>query len=117
MTLLRAGRTWLADSPHQLLGIRLLQCALGALLLFRVVTEAPFALYLWGPHGLGRGSTQPVLGPTLGGLVDGMFASEVGTLAVLVVLAVGALGLLAGYRTDVATALALVACVLLEQRL
>jgi hypothetical protein len=59
---------------------------------------------------------QPVLGPTLGGLIDRIFASEVGTLAVLGVLAVGALGLLAGYRTDVATALALGAVLLLEQR-
>lgn len=117
MTLLRAGWCWLADTPHQLLGLRLLQCAIGVQLLFRVVTEAPFALYLWGPHGLGTGSTQPVLGPTLGGLVDRIFASDVGTLAVLGILAVGALGLVAGYRTDVATALALIAVLLLEQRL
>jgi hypothetical protein len=117
MTPLRAGWSWLAESPHQLTGVRLLQCAIGVQLLFRAVTEAPFAPYLWGPHGLGQGSTQSVLGPTLGGLVDRVFASDVGTLAVLVVLAVGALGLLAGYRTDVATALALGASVLLELRL
>jgi hypothetical protein len=117
MTLLRAGWAWLAESPHQLTGVRLLQCAIGAQLLFRAVTEAPFALYLWGPHGLGRGSTQSVLGPTLGGLVDRVFASDAGTLAVVVALAIGALGLVAGYRTDVATALALGAFVLLEQRL
>jgi hypothetical protein len=117
MTPLRAAWSWLAETPHQLPGIRLLQRAIGVELLFRVVTEAPFALYLWGPHGLGWGSTQPVLGPTLGGLVDRVFASEIGTLAVLGVLAIGALGLLAGYRTDIATALALGAFLLLEQRL
>ncbi|HEY7060798.1 MAG TPA: hypothetical protein VII06_04910, partial [Chloroflexota bacterium] len=117
MTPLRAGWAWLAERPHQLLGIRLLQGAIGLQLLFRAATEAPFAGYLWGPHGLGAGSTQPMLGPTLGGLVDRVFASEAGTLAVLGALAVGALGLLVGYRTDVATALALAAVVLLEQRL
>jgi hypothetical protein len=117
MTPLYAGWSWLADTPHQLLGVRLLQCAIGAELLFRVATEAPFALYLWGPHGLGWGSTQPVLGPTVGGLVDRVFASEVSTLAVLGVLAVGALGLLAGHCTQAATALALGASLLLEQRL
>jgi hypothetical protein len=117
MTLLRAGWSWLGESPHQLLGIRVLQCAIGVYLLFRAVTEAPFAPYLWGPHGLGWGSTQPVLGPTLGRLVDWLFESEVGTVGVLVVLAIGAIGLLAGYRTNVATALALVAVILLEQRL
>jgi hypothetical protein len=117
MTLLRAAWSWLGESPHQLLGIRILQCAIGVLLLFRVVTEAPFALYLWGPHGLGWGSTQSVLGPTIGGVVDRLFESAVGTLSVLVVLAIGAVGLLVGFRTEVATALALVASILLEQRL
>jgi hypothetical protein len=117
MTLVRAGWSWLGESPHQLLGIRVLQCAIGVLLLFRAVTEAPFALYLWGPHGLGRGSTQPVLGPTVGRFVDRLFESDVGTFGVLVVLAIGAVGLLVGYRTDIATALALVASILLEQRL
>jgi hypothetical protein len=117
MTLLRAGWAWLADRPHQRVGIRLLQAAIGVELLFLAVTEAPFALFLWGPNGLGRGSVQPVLGPTLGGLIDRVFASDAGTLLVLGVLAVGGLGLLAGYRTNVATALGLVAAVLLEQRL
>jgi hypothetical protein len=82
-----------------------------------VFTEARFSAYLWGPNGLGSGSTQYILGPTLGGLVDRVFATEIGTLAVLLALAIGALGLVAGYRTDASTLLALVAFGLLEQRL
>jgi hypothetical protein len=117
MTLLVRGWHWLADEPHHRPGLRVLQCAIGLALLFRAFSEAPFAAYLWGPHGLGWGSTQRVLGPTLGGLVDGVFATEIGTLGVVVALAAGALGLLMGYRTDVATAVALVAFLLLEQRL
>jgi hypothetical protein len=117
MRVLRQGWRWLADTPHQVLGVRNLQRAIGAMLLFRALTAAPFVGYLWGPHGLGWGSAQPLLGPTLGGLVDGIFATEAGALVVLVVLTAASLGLLFGYRTDVSTALALVAVVLLEQRL
>jgi hypothetical protein len=108
---------WLADRPHQFGGIRLLQCALGLMLLIRVGTEAPFLGYLWGPHGLGWGSTRPVLGPTLGGLVDQLFATDLGTLAVLVVLAASALGLVLGRLTQLSTALAFIAFTLLDQRL
>ena len=111
------GWRWLAQLPHQTAGVCVLQGAIGAALLFRVFTEAPFALYLWGPHGLGWGSTQHVLGPTLGGLVDRSFATEIGTLIVLLALGLGALGLLLGWRTQAATALALVAFTLLDQRL
>jgi hypothetical protein len=114
---LRAGWCWLAEQPHHRTGLRLLQGALGAALLLHVCTELPFVAYLWGPGGLGWGSTQPVLGPTLGRLIDLLFVSELGTLAVVVALAAGALGLLFGYRTDVAILLALVAFALLEQRL
>lgn len=117
MTLLRRGWTWLADDPRQTRGVRILQFAIGLMLLFRVFTEAPFAAYLWGPNGLGWGSASFILGSTVGGLLDRAFATYVSTMGVLVILAAGALGLLLGYRTRPSTALALAAFFLLEQRL
>ncbi len=117
MTLLRRGWRWLADDPRQTRGVRILQIAIGLMLLFRVFTEVPFASYLWGPNGLGWGSASFILGSTIGGLLDRAFATHVSTLGVLVILATGALGLFLGYRTRPSTALSLVAFFLLEQRL
>ncbi len=117
MRLLRGGWDWLADDPHHLRGARYLQVALGLMMLFRVLTEGRFAAYLWGPSGLGWGSTEYIVGPALGPLLDLAFATEFRTVSVLVALAAGALGLVAGYRTRASTALALVALFLLEQRL
>jgi hypothetical protein len=114
---LQSGWRWLAETPHHRVGLRLLQGALGAALLIRVCTEVPFAAYFWGPTGLGWGSTQYVLGPALGRLVDQLFATGIGTSAIVAALTAGALGLLFGYRTDVATLVALVSFSLLEQRL
>jgi hypothetical protein len=114
---LRSAWRWLGDEPHQRHGLRSLQVALGAMLLFRCFTEAPFAGHLWGPHGLGEGSTAYALGPALGGLLDRAFGTEAGTVMVVVALAAGALGLMLGFRTRLATGLALLALFLLESRL
>jgi hypothetical protein len=117
MTWIRRGWSWLADRPRQTRGVGILRAVIGAVLLLRVYTEVPLAAYLWGPHGLGWGSTRRVLGPTLGGAVDHVFASEVGTLGVLLAMTVGALGLLIGWHTRAAAALSLAAVCLLDGRL
>jgi hypothetical protein len=114
---LRDGWHWLGDEPRQRMGIRLLEISIGAMLLFRVFTEARFASYLWGPRGIGWGSTVYMFGDTLGRLLDRAFATEAGTAGVLAALALAAFGLLSGYGGRIATALALVAFVLLETRL
>jgi hypothetical protein len=87
------------------------------MLFLRVCNDAPFASFLWGPHGLGSGSTRTTLGAPLGGLVDRVYESEVGIYALLGCLAVGAVGLILGYRTNLATLAALVPYALLELRL
>jgi len=117
MNLLRRGWTWLADEPHQIRGVRVLQVAIGAMLLFRLFTEGRYAAYLWGPRGLGAGSMIPLFGNPVGGLLDRLFTTQAGTDAVLLILGVGALGLILGYRTRVATGIALLAFILLEERL
>ena len=117
MNLLRQGWNWLVDEPRQTRGVRVLQIAIGAMLLFRLFTEGPYAAYLWGPRGLGSGSMIPLFGNLFGGLLDHLFTTQAGTDAVLLLLGIGALGLILGYRTRVATAIALFAFLLLEQRL
>ncbi len=115
--LARKSLHWLSDEPHRLIGLQILQISIGFLVLFRVFTEAPFARYLYGPYGIADGSMQRILGSGLGGLLDSAFATDVGTYAVLVTAAVGALGLVFGYRTRLATLVALVPFFMLEQRL
>ncbi len=117
MNLLRRGWTWLADEPHQTRGVRVLQVAVGAMLLFRLFTEGRYAAYLWGPRGLGSGSMIPLFGNLAGGRLDRLFTTQTGTDAVLLILGIGALGLILGYRTRVATGMALFGFLLLEERL
>lgn len=117
MTVLRNVWKWLTDDPHHRTGLRVLQFAIGALLLFRVFTEARFAAYLWGPDGLGWGSISHVVGPELGALLDRAFATQAGTVGVLFALTLSGLGLVLGYQTRLASAVALVAFYLLQSRL
>lgn len=117
MGTLRKAREWLVNNPHHLIGVRILQVSIGALLLFQIFTRLPFATYLWGPDGIGEGSTSPVLGPILGNAVDRIFTTNAGVFFVLVILGIGASGLLLGFGTRVATFLALVSSFLLNQRL
>jgi hypothetical protein len=108
---------WLANDPHQLIGVRILQIFIGAILLFQIFIELPFAGYLWGPHGLGYGSTIPVLGPMLGNVFDRVFTTDAGIFFVLFILGIGALGLLFGCSTRVATFVVLISFSLLYKRL
>jgi predicted DCC family thiol-disulfide oxidoreductase YuxK len=117
MKTLNSVCAWLALKPQQRVGIRALQFAIGSMLMFRLFTEAPFAGFFWGPHGLGYGSARFGNGFGMGMILDKVFATQFGTYAVLLVLMLGALGLIAGYRTRVATLLALVSFTLLGHRL
>ncbi len=111
-------RNWLSDQPHHIRGIRILQCCIGMVLLFRVGTEGPFAQYLWGPSGIGQGNSMTYLfGHPVGTLLDQLFTTQLGTWSVLLVMAIGAMGLVFGYRTRLATFLALFGLFMIEQRL
>ena len=117
MKSLRSRWQGLADEPHQQHGVRILQVAIGLMLLFRVFTEGPFAAYLWGPRGLGSGSAEYFFGALIGRFLDRIFGTEIGTVAVVVLLGCAALGLLLGFRTRISTGLALLTLLLLEGRL
>lgn len=112
----RAILSWLAERPRHRLGVRVLQGCLGAAYLFRAATELPFASWLHGPHGVGRGSTAPLLGEALGALADVAFTFAATPYFLLVLQAVGALLLLAGVRTRVGALLCLLGVWGLELR-
>ncbi len=117
MGILSKAWGWVAKDPHHLIGIRILQMAIGAILLFEVVTNLPFAGYLWGPNSITDGSTSDLLGPTLGDVVDTVFTADAYIFGMLFILAISALGLLFGYRTRIATFLTLISFSLLTIRL
>jgi len=117
MELLRKVWKWLNNEPRQIIGVRVLQIAVGAKLLFDIFTLLPFATFLWGPNGMGEGSTRPLLGPLVGNFFDHLFLTNVGVFCVITALVIGALWLLIGYNTRFAALLALVTFFLLRQRL
>jgi hypothetical protein len=117
MAMIRKVWRWLAKDPHQLIGVRILQMSIGAILLYQVAITFPFAGYFWGPHGVGYGSTSPILGTTLGDIIDRVYTADAYIFGVLCILSLGALGLLFGLYTRFATFLALVASFLLYNRL
>ena len=108
---------WLAGAPRHTRGVRTLQICIGLVLTFRVATEAPFAAYLWGPTGIATNTLGTILGPAIGGVFDALFATPLGTYAVLGALAAAGLSLLFGYRPRAACALALVTFLAVEFRM
>lgn len=87
---------WLARSPHQCRGIRILQVFLGVAYLFHVLTEWRFATYLWGASGIGgEESFVHSLGP-FGELADKLFAHNSGVYLTLLLLGVSSVSLVAG---------------------
>src|SRR5438067_2463425 len=108
MSPVRSGWSWLTDEPRHVIGLRVLQICIGAMLLYRVCTEAPFAAHLWGPDGIGRGSMRDVWGPMIGKALDMPFSSMTGVWCVLALLAASAFSLMSGYYTRPATFVALV---------
>ncbi len=89
---------------------------IGAIVLFRVCMEAPYASYLWGPGGIGRGSTIPLFGSTLGSALDYLFFLRYGAHAILMLLGLGGLGMLTGIRTRLATLIVFVTYAALDLR-
>ncbi|HWS56086.1 MAG TPA: DCC1-like thiol-disulfide oxidoreductase family protein [Pyrinomonadaceae bacterium] len=117
MKTLRNALGWLADEPRQLTGVRILQVAIGLMLLFRVFTEIPFASYLWGPRSIANGSTVALFGLVPGALLDTAFATDAGVRLVLGLMGAAALALVLGLRTRLATGVAWLTFMMLNLRL
>lgn len=112
---------WLADEPHNQTGLRILQIAIGLSFVFKVVTQWPYAEYLWGPTGIAAGNSisgiPPLLGSHLGGLVERAFATPFGTHVILALLSLAGIGLILGRMTLASTFAALVCSSALDARL
>lgn len=106
---------WLQGPAHHRSGIRAFQFCIGVALLFRCATEGPFAAWLYGPRGLGRGSMEPLLGAGAP-LLDWIYADVTSVYAVVVLEAVAALLLVTGRAQRLAVLLALVTSSVLEWR-
>ncbi|RTH99433.1 hypothetical protein CSW23_08200 [Thermus scotoductus] len=105
----------LESQPFNRIGARLLQIGVGAVILYRTVTELPFAQYLYGPDGPAIGSTITWLGP-IGVWVDTVFYSAWGVYLTLALWGLGGLGLILGFRPRLSTLLALIGSLLVELR-
>ena len=118
MSTFRHGWHWLCDAPRHRTGLRALQIAIGLLLLFRVLTEAPFAGYFWGPHGVAQGTTAILLGARAGAVVDWLFFHSVASvLLLLAFVGLAGVALVLGRRTRAAAAIALVGFWAIELRM
>ncbi|WP_163867419.1 hypothetical protein [Myxococcus eversor] len=116
-TLSRQAWNWLALEPHQRQGLRALQICLGLMLLFRASTEGRFAAYLWGPQGLGEGTSGDFLSAPVARLADGIFTVAWGPAALVVLMGAAAISLVFGGSTRLATAVALLSSLFLAARL
>jgi hypothetical protein len=94
---------WMADAPQHRQGARILQIAIGSMILFRLVTEIPYALYFWGPNSIAIGTTHTPFGTGGDDIVNAIFATGMGTYLFLLLLGIGAGCLVFGYRTPIAT--------------
>ena len=117
MDTIRRYWSWLADEPRHRVGARILQVAIGMMLWFRMATEFRYADFFWGPRGIGTGDARVIFGPWLGGKLGTLFHTDMGTRLVVLVLCTSALLLILGKATRIASAVALVATLMLEVRL
>lgn len=108
---------WLDEQPHHRVGVRLLRMLLAIAILFRVSTEARFAAFFWGPHGIGRAVGPQYFGASGARIVRVLFSSMAGVYALLFFMAIAAVFLIAGKRERIATAVILIASLCFESRL
>jgi hypothetical protein len=112
---------WLAAAPRHRVGLRIAQIAIGCMFLFKVITEWPIALYLWGPDGLAAGPglalETPLFGPWIGQGLDGFFATAAGTYGLLALLGLGAAGLILGRAITLSLLLVLITSSAVDARL
>lgn len=106
---------WLHGRARQRSGVRAFQLCIGLALLVRSATEAPFAAWLWGPEGLGQGSSAVMLG-SAAWLVDWVYRSSLAVHLVVAMQAFAGLLLVTGRATRLGAALGLAALSVLEWR-
>ena len=117
METLKRAWSWLNDEPRRLVGMRILQAAIGLLLCFRVATEWRFATFFWGPHGVGAGTTRALFGDRVSLWLLAPFQSDLGVRLIGAGLFVAGLGLILGRFTRLCTAVALLLVLMFEARL
>jgi hypothetical protein len=107
----------LCMKPLQQTGARVLQCAMGLVVWYRLATELRFASYFWGAHGLGANNFRFQGALPVGAWMHFAFATDARLYALLAVHGVAAACLIFGYRTRLATLSLLVTFYSLEGRL
>lgn len=108
---------WLSNEPRQRLGIRALQIILGAVFIFRVFTELPFARYLYGVDGIGDDQQyELVYGSFIGGFLNGIFQLDLAVNFLLLALAICGICYIVEYRTRVITFVSLITFNMLASR-
>lgn len=108
---------FMSVAPRHKRGLRALQIAIGAMLLYRLVTEGRFAAYLWGPQGLvGRANEIRYPGWVVT-LLNESFATMTRTYGLLTLLAIAGFWLVLGFHTRVAAGVAVVVLWLIMLRL
>ncbi|MFZ5440722.1 MAG: HTTM domain-containing protein [Myxococcota bacterium] len=106
---------WLSDSPQHRQGLRAFQFLMGLAMAFRVATEFRFAGWLYGPHGIGTGTSVSML-RGWHGAIDWVYQLEATPFLVVLVEGVAATLFLWGRHTRLAAALGLFTVQLLEWR-
>jgi hypothetical protein len=118
MTELDRFTNWFSEKPRNTAGTRILQICIGVMICFRIGTELPFASFLWGPNGVSSdNSAKDMFGENLGGYIDStVYSSMSGIYFIIVVLFIGATGLIFNYKTRISTLLCFMTFLLLEIR-
>jgi hypothetical protein len=105
MGTVRACFSWLSDAPRHVVGVRVARASIGLAVVFRVLTEGPFALHLWGPTAIS--SPERGTGLLFSQLSALFFQSEWTTFIPFVLLGVAGLGLITGRHERVCGIVAL----------
>lgn len=108
---------WLNGPAQHRIGVAIFQQAIGLAIVFRLVTELPFALFLWGPRSLSAGNSGDTPANPIDRWADLAFSSDASTYAFLTVLGIGALGLLVQRCTRIATVVTCICFTILGFRL
>lgn len=106
---------WFDGAPRRRTGVRVFQVLIAVAIVIRCMTELPYSAWLFGPQGLGDGAAPATFGP-LGAVYGLLFRSTATVVALFMLQLGGALLLLAGRMTRVATATVLFTFLCFEAR-
>lgn len=111
-------RYWsrMSEEPHFRQSLRITQALTGIFLIYRASTEFKFTRFFYGAEGLGHGQFSMKWGPA-GALADRIFDLHFGAHFLVVLMAICGIMLAIGWRTRLASILALLVFSLLSTRL